>query len=507
MADDGIKLGSAYVEFDARVKEAEAELAGFEVRVEQTASRAQTSADKTATAYEDSSRRSVTALQAVENALTGLGGADPGKVAQATQLVDGIESASQRAKTQAAEMGRVISEVQSEADLKLSGIGHNFENMGSSAERAGKKVAKSGTEMASGIEQAGNAARKLQSVFSTILIPAAVVASVAGLVNKVRETRLEAERMEASFKKAADSIVDDFRRAELARNIDAGQLLQVDTITQARAQIDSINASLDDYLIKNDNLLHSVKGVLGGQGDIDSRLVESANQQVSRIESALQRRLQIISKINEETQQASIEQAREIAESLRPDEGQDPLYAETARVSEELDQKIEALKEIRKGLDEAGQAVVTQLIIGAYQDAEARTREVTEKNRAEMAESLKREAEQLRDASLTPIQKEIKALEQRRDEVLGQLDSGILKGFDGLDATARALVEQINSSIKELMQSQNEALKELPVRIGEEVRDAIDRALSDSSIARTPTTLDAMYNALNDLVLQTLRRS
>lgn len=505
MADDGIKLGSAYVEFDARVKEAEAELAGFEVQAERAASRAQESANRSATAYEDSSKRTVTALQAVENSLTGLGSVDPSKVSQATQLVDGIDSAADRAKTKAAEMGRVISEVQSEADLKLSGIGQGFDNVGARAEGAGRKAAASGKAIGNGLEQAGAAARKVQSVFSTLLIPAAVIGSISALINKVKETSREAERLEDTFKKTADSIVDDFRRAELARNVNPGQLLQVDAITQARAQIDSINASLDDYLTKNDNLLHSISGILGGNGDIDARLTQAAEEQINRIESSLNRRLQIVRKINDETQQAAIDQARVIADQIRPEQDQDPLYAESARVSRELDERIEALKEIRKGLDEEGQAAVTQIIIGAYADAQERVRQVTERNRAEMTENLRREAERLRDESLEPIQKEIKALEQRRSELVDQLDSGILKGFDGLEATTRALVDQLNSSINEKLQEQSEAMKQLPEQIGEAVGDQMRRALSDSGIARTPATLQAMLNNLDTLLLQTIR--
>ncbi len=177
-----------------------------------------------------------------------------------------------------------------------------IDGVGDAAVRADRRGRGAFRNLRSGIGRAGRAAEGLQSAMGKLLIPVAVVTSVAGLVTQFRDAKREADE----FRRRIDEIADSSdRRAESeqrrAREASLGPQSEADAIRretddrvrdlfrQARSEQDQIQAEFEQSAeSRRRNILRAAAGSLGILEGVSDAERDAASQ-LDRVSDSLQR--------------------------------------------------------------------------------------------------------------------------------------------------------------------------------------------------------------------------
>lgn len=216
-------------------------------------------------------------------------------------------------------------------------------------EQAANKTERQADKMSNAFARLGDRLTKVQAVVSRILIPAAVVSSVAALAAKFRQVAEETER----FVRAIESVG---RAQQKTLQDEASQLRTVDEFQQARLRI--ARESLDAQRTINDELETQLDRTanLGGQVQLlianlftnnpvsRGGLARAAAAELEKIESSTNQRLTLLQRREEERRfeaarervdavfEAQLAAQAKLAEQRRRDD-----EAEVARFRERLE--------------------------------------------------------------------------------------------------------------------------------------------------------------------------
>lgn len=478
MAGKDIEIGSAYVEFEARVSGAESELDRLGERAETTASRVEGSANRVGGAFERAGPR-------VRTGTTNAGTGVDSLAVKVDKLGDGA--------------------AQTTTQLK---------GMGDAATTAGAKSKAASGGLASGLKQADNAATKLQSGLSKLLIPVAVVAAVKGIVDNFRAAQDETKNLKRAFQEIGDAAEDAADRAARSGIIPESIIAQQDIMKEAQARADEIQKQLDDFLKKTGTAFGEFKQFAIGQSR--QSVVDEANKEIEAIFAAARKQTTAQRKASE---REIVSDAKELAKGLQ-EQSLDGIQRLEAEESAALLRVAELRKESNtdatdRQLDESRRAIREEFAARRYAMVEASLLEkrLAKEREQDQLAAIEKRAQTLERSLMEAHQQEKLRLEDERLLVSAQIFELRKGGIDKAAGEDRAL-EALQRIERVLISQQKEAAdmardkaKE-DKRMNDEQGGILRRAISDGmadTLARNglltiPQTLGAINENQRELV-------
>ncbi len=467
------KLGTQYIEVQARVEKAERKLAEFKQKVSETATSADASADKIGQGFDNAGTRVKDGMKKAER------GVD--------SFADELERLQREVREARAELAKLDAKAK-QTGQEVSGIGASF------------------TRVTGGAE-------KLQGVLGKLLIPAAIVASVKGLIDSLKAANDEATQLRRTFDDMADDAERTAARAVAANDVSDAVLSQQDILKEAQRQADAINRQMYDSIAETSSLFSKFKGsiaglVYGEDNSADAK-IRAANEATERIFSASLKRIQASKTASDRAIAAEAQEAIDALEQRRLSAIEREIEAERAA--------IDRLRELREQADSDAtrnkieEAILATQIESSYrreaihQEAELAKRLADERSRAEI-EAIEARA-LAAERSLLTTAEQVKArqadeLAEVREQIAEVRRDGIdtatgedrtLAALQRIEAVLITQAEWAAQADAKRLEAERERDRAAPDMMREAVGESVQRVFDNMGVLQIQQTLGAIY--------------
>lgn len=505
MTDDGKKLGSAYFEIKAKVESAEEALERVKSKGQETSE----ALDKSATEMG----------QAIDKASDSI-------ETSSGKATDALEQTTNAAKETATEVGAAVGETATQVE-------QSTETVVRSNEKASRSIREAAIETSKSIRSQIAAFTGLVASITAVVGVATLFYNIGRRVGSMLfDTRTETEK----YRDELEKLPEAYQRAQAAANkyvtsvgtesqevrraIEGITIATGLSLEEAIARADQITDKYSEIASKQAQLVTDANGVtrleiLSTQRTIERFATDSERQLTGLVYNFRRRREEAVAEAKSRELTDAV--AKSLADQVNAVEDANrrakTLIAETAgafgvapkdeiqAIYDELDRRIQLLNEAMIGADETVRTALDQAKRRAIEDADTLADRIERERDAAREKAIQDEIDQIRRETLTPLQAEIEATQQRQEEVRKLLG-------DGIDDTRQAqLLELLTEKVERLIQQQQQSDKELPEKLEQAVRKGTKDALDNLGLRSVARTLAGIYADQRRLLNETKRRA